>query len=180
LRGYEAIVGFSQDGSQKLLVRDNQDYTRSLVLLDRDGTTKELFQTLAPVINCAWEPREERLLYCLKIGLVQRGEAVQQEAFLAATDLKTVQEVAVLVLPNYQDVQMSMSPDGVALLFDQIATTTATGNTEIKSDRNDAIVDASLWLLPLPELAIVQANTKPPKVLPEELDYPGYKPHWIP
>jgi hypothetical protein len=178
--GYETIVGFSKDGSQKFMVKDNADYTRSLVLVKEDGTTKDLFQTLAPVVNCQLEPREEKILYCLKLGLVQREEQqVNQEAYLAAIDLETTKELPLLVLPNYQDVEMSMSPDGVALLFDQIATTFPNASTEIKTNRGEAIVSGRLWLLTLPELETIQAETKPPQVLPEELES-GFNPQWLP
>jgi hypothetical protein len=178
--GYETIVGFSKDGSQKFMVRDNVDYTRALVLVREDGTTKELFQTLAPVVNCQLEPREEKILYCLKLGLVQREEQqVNQEAYLAAIDLETVKELPLLVLPNYQDIEISMSPDGVALLFDQIATTYPNASTEIKTNRGEAIVSGRLWLLTLPELETIQAQNKPPQVLPEELEA-GFNPQWLP
>ncbi|NJP22485.1 MAG: hypothetical protein HC763_29640 [Hydrococcus sp. CRU_1_1] len=178
--GYETIVGFSKDGSQKFMVKDNLDYTRSLVLVKEDGTAKELFQTLAPVVNCELEPREEKILYCLKLRLVQREEQqVNQEAYLAAIDLETTKEIPLLVLPNYQDVEISMSPDGIALLFDQIATTFSNSNTEIATEKGEAIVSGRLWLLTLPELATIQTGTKPPQVLPEELDS-GFKPQWIP
>jgi hypothetical protein len=184
LPGYEAIVGFSKDGSQQLLVKDNADYTRSLVLINKEGEAKPLFQTLAPVVNCQLEPREERLLYCLKIGLVQRGEQqFNQEAYIAAIDLETIKEVPILGLPNYQNVSLSMSPDGVVLLFDQLFTNIAVANAEIRTDSGEAILKGSLWLLPLPELQTIQADTKPPKIDPkklEELEDPGFQPQWIP
>ncbi|AFY77494.1 MAG: hypothetical protein IGR93_19695 [Hydrococcus sp. C42_A2020_068] len=184
LPGYEAIVGFSKDGSQQFLVKDNANYTRSLVLINKEGEAKPLFQTLAPVVNCQLEPREERLLYCLKIGLVQRDEQqIDREAYIAAIDLETMKEVPILGLPNYQNVSMSMSPDGVALLFDQLFTNIAVANAEIRTDGGEAILKGSLWLFPLPELQTIQADTKPPKFDPkklEELEDPGFQPKWIP
>jgi hypothetical protein len=180
LPGYEAVVGFSKEGSQQFLVKDNSDYTRSLVLLKKDGTTKELFQTFAPIVNCKLEPREEKILYCLKIGLVQREEQqFREEAYLAAIDLETAKEVPLLVLPIYRNVQMSMSPDGVALLFDQIVTSFPNTNTDLRTDRAEAIVNGRLWLLTLPELETVQTGTKLSQILPEELN-PGFQPQWIP
>jgi hypothetical protein len=180
-QGYEAIVGFAKNGLQPLMVKDNADYTRSLVLVNQDGSAKELFQTLTPIVNCQLEPRETRILYCLKTGLVQKDkEQVSQEAFLAAIDLETANEVPVLVLPNYRDVRMSMSPDGVALLFDQPLITFANANVELRTDSGETIISSSLWSLPLPELETVQSDAKPPEVSPEELGYPGFKPQWLP
>lgn len=180
LPGYEAIIGFSGDGSQQLLVRNNADYTRSLVLLNKEGVAKELFSSLSPAIDCKLEPREEKILYCLRIGLVERGEQqYREEAYLAAIDLETSKEVPIIVLPNYQNLQMSMSVDGAALLFDQIVTGLPNAKTDLKTDRGEAIVNSRLWLLTLPELTTIKAETEPPKVLPEELNF-GYKPSWIP
>lgn len=180
LPGYESIIDFTQDGSQQLLVKDNADYTRSLVLLNQEGVAKELFSSLSPVINCQIEPREKKILYCLRIGLVERGkQQYREEAFLAAIDLETTKEVPIIVLPNYQNVQMSMSPDGVALLFDQIVTGLPNAKTDLMTDRGEAVINGRLWLLTLPELATIQAGNEPPKVLPEELNL-GYKPRWIP
>jgi hypothetical protein len=180
LAGYESIIGFSRDGSQQLLVKNNADYTRSLVLVDNRGATKELFTSLSPIINCQLEPREEKILYCLRIGLVERGQQQYlEEAYLAAIDLETTKEVPIIVLPNYQNLQMSMSADGAALLFDQIVTGLPNAKADLKTDRKEAIVNSRLWLLTLPELTAIQEKTEPPKVLPEELNF-GYQPRWIP
>jgi hypothetical protein len=120
-------------------------------------------------------------LYCLKVSLVPRAQQqLSQEAFIAAIDIETVRELAILVLPNYRDVMMSMSPDGVALMFDQTLTRLANINTELRSDRGEAIVNANLWLLPIPEIKKITAKVKPPEVLPKELNYSGFKPKWIP
>lgn len=119
--GYEKSLGFSPEGSKQLAVRNNPDYTRSLVLLNRGGEARDLFTSINPIVSCQFEPREEQLLYCLKTDLVvsEQGQ-YQEEPYLSAIDLTTGKDLPLLALPNYRDVQMSMSPDGAALLFDQV------------------------------------------------------------
>ncbi len=177
LGGYEKSLGFSSDGKQILLVKDNQDYTRSLVLLNRNGQEKELFRTLYPIIDCEFEPREENLLYCLKTDLIEEQEGqYKEEPFLSVIKLDDTQDLPLLALPNYRDVQLSMSPDGVALLFDQVVTTVPQSKNDLMTTEQKAIADGQVWLLPLPELKDPEKSLK---IKPEELE-PGFKPKWLP
>ncbi|HAC62046.1 MAG TPA: hypothetical protein DCF68_00560 [Cyanothece sp. UBA12306] len=178
LSGYEKSLGFSQEGKQILLIRYNGDYTRSLVLFNReDQTKKDLFRTLYPIIDCAFEVREEKFLYCLKTDFVE-GESGQyrEEPFLSAINIEKTTDLPLLALPNSRDVQLSMSPDGVALLFDQVVTTVAQSNQDLLTQKNQAIADGQVWLLPLPELKESEESIK---IKPEELE-PGLKPKWLP
>jgi hypothetical protein len=183
LPGYEKILAFSKDGSRQLMVKDNLDYTRSLFLVNSDGQTQELLKSYNPIVSCQFEPRQDKTLYCIKTDIVA-GEAgqYQEEPFLAAIDLETGKNIPLLSLPNYRDVQLSMSPDGVALLFDQVVTTlpSFSKNSDLLSQGKQVITDGRLWLLALPELEThLETNPNSLKVVPEEL-YPGFKPQWLP
>ncbi|ACK70356.1 conserved hypothetical protein [Gloeothece citriformis PCC 7424] len=176
-QGYEKIVGFSKDGKQKLLVKINPNFTRSLFLVNQEGKGQQLFQTNNPIIGCKFEPREEKTLYCLKTDLVEQAEGqYREEPFLSIVDLETGKDLPFLALPNYRDVQMSMSPDGVALLFDQLVTTPLGIQNNLVTEGGEGIADGRLWLLPLPE-KVTEANLL--KILPEELN-PGFQPRWLP
>lgn len=175
--GYEKVVGFSKDGTQKLLVKNNPDFTRSLFVVNQEGKGQQLLQTNNPIIGCKFEPREEKTLYCLKIDLVEQAKGkFREEPFLSIVNLKTGKDIPFLALPNYQDVQMSMSPDGVALLFDQLVTTPFGLKNNLVTEGGQGIADGRLWLLPLPE-EVTEENLL--KILPEELN-PGFKPRWLP
>ncbi|MEM8778339.1 MAG: Ig-like domain-containing protein [Cyanobacteria bacterium P01_G01_bin.49] len=177
LPNYEKILGFSQNGKELLLVRDNIDYTRSLMLIHRQGKAKELLRTPYPIIDCEFEPRDENNLYCLKIDLVQgENEQYREEPFLSVVDLKTETDLPLLALPNYRDVSLSMSPDGVALLFDQVVTTIPQSEYDLLTSEKQAIADGQLWLLPLPELTNLKKSLK---IQPQEL-ISGFKPQWLP
>ncbi|BBA78852.1 hypothetical protein RGRSB_0242 [cyanobacterium endosymbiont of Rhopalodia gibberula] len=177
LTGYEKSLGFSANGKQMLLVRDNRDYTRSLILINRNKKKQELFRTLYPIIDCEFEPREEKLLYCLKTDLVEDKKGkYREEPFLSVIDMEKTVDFPLLALPNYRDVQLSMSPDGVALLFDQVATTVPKSTNDLITSEQQAIADGQVWLLPLPEL---KESDKTLKIKPEELEI-GFKPQWLP
>ena len=174
---YEKILAFSRDGRQKLMVKSEPDNQRSLFLLDDRGESRLLLRTANPIISCQFEPRQEKTLYCLKSDLVMGSDGkVKEEPFLAIIELKTGKMIPLLALPNYRDVQMSMSPDGVALLFDQLATIPFGVGNDLVTGEGSSIADGRLWLLPLPDQF---SPNSIPKILPQELN-PGFKPRWLP
>ncbi|MFM6320660.1 MAG: hypothetical protein ACKPGF_00125 [Microcystis panniformis] len=174
---YEKILAFSRDGRQKLIVKSEPDNQRSLFLLNDRGESRLLLRTANPIISCEFEPRQEKTLYCLKSDLVMGSDGkVKEEPFLAIIELKTGKMIPLLSLPNYRDVQMSMSPDGVALLFDQLATIPFGVGNDLVTGEGSSIADGRLWLLPLPDQF---SPNSIPKILPQELNA-GFKPRWLP
>jgi hypothetical protein len=174
---YEKILAFSRDGRQKLMVKSEPDNQRSLFLLNNQGESRLLLRTANPIISCEFEPRQEKTLYCLKSDLVMGSDGkVKEEPFLGIIELETGKMIPLLALPNYRDVQMSMSPDGVALLFDQLATIPFGVGNDLVTGEGSSIADGRLWLLPVPDQ--FSANSIP-KILPQELNA-GFKPRWLP
>lgn len=174
---YEKILAFSRDGRQKLMVKSEPDNQRSLFLLNDRGESRLLLRTANPIISCEFEPRQEKTLYCLKSDLVMGSDGkVKEEPFLGIIELETGKMIPLLALPNYRDVQMSMSPDGVALLFDQLATIPFGVGNDLVTGEGSSIADGRLWLLPLPDQF---SPNSIPKILPQELNA-GFKPRWLP
>jgi hypothetical protein len=174
---YEKILAFSRNGRQKLMVKLEADNQRSLFLLNDQGESRLLLRTPNPILSCQFEPRQEKTLYCLKSDLVMASDGkVKEEPFLAIIDLETSKLMPMIALPNYRDVQMSMSPDGVALLFDQLVTTPFGVRNDLVTGEGSTIADGRLWLLPLPDQ--ISPNSLP-KILPQELNA-GFKPRWLP
>jgi len=174
---YEKILAFSRDGRQKLMVKSEPDNQRSLFMLNDQGESRLLLRTVNPIISCEFEPRQEKTLYCLKSDLVMGSDGkVKEEPFLGIIELKTGKMMPLLALPNYRDVHMSMSPDGVALLFDQLATTPFGVRNDLVTGEGSSIADGRLWLLPLPDQF---SPNSIPKILPQELNA-GFKPRWLP
>lgn len=177
LAGFEKGLGFTPDGQGLLLVKNNFDASRSLILLQPNGSEQVLFQTVAPIIDCVVEPRDPQWLYCLKVNLKPQETGLNPaEPYLSAVNLAKNTELPLLALPNYQNVHLSMSPDGVALLFDQVITAPPTTSNNLTNPNNQAILDGRVWLLPLPNLEASQDRLK---ILPQELN-PGFNPKWLP
>jgi hypothetical protein len=173
--GFSEILAFSQDGSRKLMVKSNPDYTRSLFLLGQNGEAKELFRTIAPIIGCKFAKLREDNIYCVKTDLVQEDGKYREEPYLGLINLDNSQDFPLIALPNYRDVNMSMSPDGLGLLFDQFVTTAPNTRNEVLTERGEAIAAGRIWLLPLPD---IQKQGTVNIVPPEDL-VSGFKPQWL-
>ena len=173
------ILSFARDNSAATMIKFNTDYTRSLFLVNNQGTQKELLRTTGSIINCEFSPTKTKL-YCLLTQLI-KGEDYREEPFIATIDLNTdantpAKVQPLVVLPEQRDIQMNLSPDGLALLFDQISTQTPTNTDSLKSSDGQAIATARLWLLPV--LDTTTSDT-PIQLQPEQL-LPGFHPRWLP
>ncbi|WP_052349714.1 hypothetical protein [Picosynechococcus sp. NKBG042902] len=172
---FTKLLAFSPDQTQQIALKQaNGVY--SLHRIDAQGEATEILRTLTPIIDCRFEPRAAELLYCLKLDRNETSGQVVEEPFLSALNLKTGEETALLALPNYRDVGLSIAADGVALLFDQVVTTPPTPTSDLFTATGLAVEGGRLWLLALPEL---ETDTEIQPVPPESL-LPGYQPQWIP
>jgi dipeptidyl aminopeptidase/acylaminoacyl peptidase len=175
LEGFDKAIAFSKNSQQLLLTQNNADYTRSLILREADGTVEEISRGIYPILDCKFEPKQEKILYCLRTDLVKREDGnLHEEPFLSAINLETWQDRPLLALPNYRDVQMTVSPDGVALSFDQVATTVAMSSRDLLTPSRQAITDARIWLLMLTDNRSV-----PTAIMPKEITA-GFSPQWMP
>ncbi|MCC5638927.1 hypothetical protein LC593_24475 [Nostoc sp. CHAB 5844] len=172
------VQAFAKDGSQAAMVKFNTDYTRDLFLVTNQGIQKPLLKTTGSIINCEFDPASPTL-YCLLTQLITQAEYVEQP-YLVAIDLKTGQQKPLLVLPvDQRNVEMSLSPDGLGLLFDQVvpqANNVPAPASILKTDDGEAIATSSLWLMPLLPIADAAVTT----IKPEKLPLIGFHPRWLP
>ena len=185
---YEQVLGMARDNSAAAYVKYNSDYTRSLFILDNQGAEQEILRIPGSIIAVYFDPRKNKdnqfqRLYCLLAERL-KTESYKEQPFIAAIDLKkegtrlvgTIKPL--LVLPNQLDTQISLSPDGLALIFDQSVTSAKpTAADTPRNDSGQSIASSRLWLLPLLE---IPADNSPAKVQPEELPFAGYHPRWLP
>ncbi len=173
------VQAFSKDGSQAVMVKFNTDYTRDLFLVTNQGLQKQLLRTTGSIISCQFDTASPTL-YCLLTQLLP-GEEYQEQPYLVAIDLKTWQQKPLLVLPPRQrNVQMSLSPDGLGLLFDQVvAQTNSTSSpaNSLTTDDGQPIATSSLWLMPLLPITDPTAASD---IKPEQLPLLGFHPRWLP
>lgn len=174
------VLSFTPDGSAAAMVKFNTDYTRSLFFVTNQGVQRELLRTTGSILSCDFAPQKD-ILYCLLTQLI-KGEDYQEEPFLAAIDLKDDDKdpdlplKPLVVLPQQRDIQMSLSPDGLALLFDQIVSSPSAADKGLRTTDGQAIATGVLWMLPL---ADATTPDTPAQLKPEQL-VPGFRPHWLP
>lgn len=162
-RNYQAILGFTPDTAEMLLLRVSPDGTRSLALTDDPGETIPILQTIADIRNCEFDLTQPHLAYCFQIGGENQSP---QQPLVAAIDLKQGENLPFIGLSNYQEVSLNMSPDGVALGFDQV----------VPLQNQPDQLEANLWVLPTPKFR----RDRDPQIAPPEKLFPGLNPVWIP
>jgi hypothetical protein len=185
---FEQVLGLAPDNSAAAYVKYNKDYTRSLFLLTNQGEEQEIIRIPGSILSVQFDPRtrinnQVRRIYCLLTERL-KTEEYKEQPFIAAIDLRkekgnligTIKPL--LILPNQIDTQMSLSPDGLVLIFDQSVTAANSSRPDSpRSKSGEAIATSRLWLLPLME---IPPDSSPAKLQPEELPFTGYHPHWLP
>jgi hypothetical protein len=163
------VLSFAPDGSAAAMVKFNTDYTKSLFVVTNQGTEQEVLKTTGSIWDAKFAPTKD-LIYCLATELQTKGNESREQPYLSAIDLKTKKIIPLMLLPIQQGIQMSLSPDGLALMFDQIDRGESTSQL-IQGQGNGV-----LWLLPIPP----DIRTLSAAVKAEELPLPGWHPRWLP
>lgn len=178
------VLSFARDGSEAAMVKFNTDYTRSLFRVTNQGIQKELLRTTGSILSAQFDPLKQTL-YCLLTQLLP-GSNYQEQPYLAAIDLQTGKLTPLLILPTQQELQTSLAPDGVALLFDQPVNLSQSNPSNLQANQGAEIATSNLWVLPIlppqnpttdsdPTSETFQAQPKP-----EALPLPGLHPQWLP
>jgi len=162
-RNYQGILGFTPDTGEMLLLRVGANGTRSLALTDDPGETTPILQTLADIRNCEFDLMQPHLAYCFQIGGENQSP---RQPLVAAINLKQGENLPFIGLSNYPEVILNMSPDGVALGFDQV----------VPQPNQPDQLEANLWILPTPNFR----PNREPEIAPPERLFPGLNPVWIP
>ncbi|MGB3534872.1 MAG: hypothetical protein WBA13_15340 [Microcoleaceae cyanobacterium] len=177
---YGQVLAFSKVGSTAAMIKFNSDGTRSLFIVNNLGEEREIYRSPAfgNIISAEFDP-SGNILYCLLTELLDNTEEYQEQPFIAAIDINSGEITPLVILPNQQEINLSLSPDGLALLFDQTVTQiTESGNIELmpRTLAGDTITTSRLWILPLD----LPEDNSPIELQPEELPFFGYNPYWLP
>lgn len=172
------ILSFSQDGSAAAMVKFNStpgNPSRSLFYVTNQGTEKELLKTNASILKAEFD-RAKKTLYCLYTKLLP-GDLYLEEPYIAAIHLETGKVTDLLRLPPQRDVQVSLAPDGLGILFDQIVVANNPNQTNsVRTQAGTTIASSQLWFLPV--LQDDQGN--PVQAQPQTLNLAGLRPRWLP
>jgi len=179
---YGQVLTFSSDGSAAAMVNFNtqdpdKQYKRSLFLVTNQGVEKNLLETEGSILSCEFSPTVTHL-YCLLTDLV-KGKPYQETPYLVSIDLETTETTPLLTLPESRDMAMSLSADGLGLLFDQIMTVSNRPDAAptLRSDAGETIIGSRLWLL-IPTPTVTETPSSQPEL--KELPISGLKPLWLP
>ncbi|MDY7022671.1 MAG: hypothetical protein SWJ54_15155 [Cyanobacteriota bacterium] len=178
---YGQVLDFTKDGSAAAMVKFNLDGTRSLFLVNNQGEERELYRTppFGNILNAQFDPSNQ-LLFCLLTELLDDREEYIEQPYIAVIDLETDNLVPLVILPNQQEINMSLSPDGLALLFDQTVVKNQQNSLPPedapRSEGGDTILTSRLWILPLEILSDPSGG----EIKPEELPFFGFNPRWLP
>ncbi|MEL7143783.1 MAG: hypothetical protein AAFY33_08870 [Cyanobacteria bacterium J06643_4] len=118
---------------------------------------------------------EEALIEDGKLG---EEDVFQFTPYLTVVNVDTGEETKLLEMPPQPEINVSLSPDGLAILFDEVLVSDAqaassSGDYEGPTHR--------LWLLPLFSAQSEQAASAEPVALPPTaLEIAGQRPAWLP
>lgn len=170
------VVTFSPDGTTAILVDFNSDnpelrYVRSLYLVNNRNKEQKLLDTDGSILDCDFDPTQTNL-YCLITELV-RGTEYREQPYFVEIKLETGKVNRLAKLNQYQDINFSMAPDGLGLLFSQVVTD-PTNDREpyFRTTSGAAIAGGQLWLM-IPGLTPEQTQL-------EALPFAGVYPRWLP
>jgi hypothetical protein len=162
------VLSFNADGTAAAMVKYNGDYTKSLFIITNQGTEQQILKTTGSIWDAKFAPSKD-LIYCLATELQTKGENSREQPYIAAIDLKTQKVIPLMLLPMQQGNQMSLSPDGRSLIFDQIEG--GENTTQLVQGKGNGI----LWRVTIPPN--IRELTAPLKA--EELTLPGWHPRWL-
>ncbi|CCI30780.1 hypothetical protein MTo_00666 [Microcystis aeruginosa NIES-1211] len=175
------ILNFSADGTAAAMVNFNTDnakmrYIRSLFYVNNQGLQKRLLNLQGSIIDCQFNATGSDL-YCLLTELVTNSQEYKEKPYFAKIDVKTGQVTPLLELADYRDIHISLSPDSLAIIFDQLLTSYDTNTTNpLTTDSGETIIGGRLWML-IPPL---QDGVKASKSDLIELPLAGIRPQWMP
>ena len=175
------ILNFSADGTAAAMVNFNTDnakmrYIRSLFYVNNQGLQKRLLNLQGSIIDCQFNATGSDL-YCLLTELVTNSQEYKEKPYFAKIDVKTGQVTPLLELADYRDIHISLSPDSLAIIFDQLLTSYDTNPTNpLTTDSGETIIGGRLWML-IPPL---QDGVKASKSDLIELPLAGIRPQWMP
>ncbi|MGI8934870.1 MAG: hypothetical protein ACR2FS_12435 [Phormidesmis sp.] len=182
LPDYGLTLDVANDGSAAALVNFNQDdpdkrYTQSLFWVSSQGEEKQLLQTEGAIVSAQFN-EDNTVLYCLinRLLVVDNGaeDEYQVSPYITAVNVKTGKEQELLEMPPQPEITLSLSPDGLAILFDE----TLVSDSRLKADTDQAT--DRLWLLPLFSTLEERLSGEPIPLPPTELELAGRHPEWLP
>ena len=145
---------------------------------------KLLLQTDGNIVSAQFNEDNE-LLYCLVNRLVVEGDTnYLVMPYLTAINIKTGQAKKLIEMPPQPEITVSLSPDGLAILFDEMLVSDQQQNDQdrqAESSEDETLMEAThrLWLLPLFSTLEERLLDNPIPLPATELEIAGRQPMWL-
>ena len=182
---YGLVMDVADSGTAAAMVSFNQDdpekrYTQSLFWVSNEGEEKPLLTVTGAVIDAQFDPTGD-LLYCLTSELIA-SDTYQLQPSVWVIDLRTDAKTELVKLPPQPSARMSLSPDGLAMLFNEsIIDGLASQETGLTGESDpEAALAATIGVMPLYETAAARLNRTPQPAQVQLLPFSGLYPVWIP
>ncbi|MGD1858220.1 MAG: hypothetical protein ACFB2W_28620 [Leptolyngbyaceae cyanobacterium] len=179
---YGLVMDVADNGSAAAMVSFNQDdpekrYTQTLFWVSNQGDETPLIEVTGSILDAQFDPTNE-LLFCLTSQLVE-GDTYQVQPSVSSINLTTEAIDELWKLPPQPSAHMSLAPDGLALLLDEVVPGTDTDSSAVVED-GVAVSTARIWLLPLYQTSDARLNKQPQPAQPQVFPFSGLNPVWIP
>ncbi|MBT9311161.1 hypothetical protein [Leptothoe kymatousa] len=177
---YGLVMDVASNGAAAAMVSFNQDdpekrYTQTLFWVSNQGDETPILNVTGAILDAQFDPTNE-LLFCLTSELIE-AETYQVQPSITVVNLQTGDVEELRQLPPQPSSHMSLAPDGLAILYDEI--TPGADNSAIVDD-GVAIATSKLWLLPLYQTSEARLSKRPQPIEPQALPFAGLNPTWIP
>jgi hypothetical protein len=198
---FGVVLNFSKDGSEAAMVKFNRNPdnpSQSVFTVSNQGNESERLTVEGSIITAQFDPMK-KTLYAVVSKRLSQGETYQEDPYLVSINLKTGQVTELLKLARQRDIQMSLAPDGLGVLFDQAQaekqdvkpsqpapsspakpSQAVKGKTDkpvdLQNSSGKAIATSRLWFLPTG--VDEKGNTIPSEA--QELGISGLHPRWLP
>ncbi|NEP17260.1 MAG: hypothetical protein F6J97_10180 [Leptolyngbya sp. SIO4C1] len=179
---YGLVLDVADDGTAAAMVSFNQNdpekrFTQTLFWVSNQGEEKPLLSATGAILDAQFDPTNA-LVYCL-ISQLLPGETYQVQPYLIAVDVSTGEQYSLIAMPPQPMVNMSLSPDGLAVLFDETLAVAGEEGT-VRTGDGRPVSTGRLWLLPLFQTLADRIAKTPSPVQPRELPFQGLNPVWLP
>jgi len=104
-------------------------------------------------------------------------EVYELTPYLTAVNVNTGEEQELLEMPPQPETNVSLAPDGLAILFDEVLVSNPQANAADSDQRGPT---HRLWLLPLFDTVESRLSGEPTALPPTELEIAGRQPVWLP
>ena len=184
LPDYGRVLDISDDGQSAAMVNFNQDnpderYTESLFLVTNQGEEEILLTATGTILSAQFDSTG-RSLYVLSTELLDSENYVEQP-ILSVINLTEDVLQDLLALPPQPTINMSLAPDGLALLFDRMVPTDNPEAQGIRSGDGRVLETSQIWLLPLYKTPAERLAGLPTSdIEPQTLPFSGVQPTWLP